>query len=228
MQFSNGKPAALSSPFTSNSSAGSSQLSTKPLSFVSSSTSSAITNPKPAAAEVSVFGQTAKPIRSLPGMSSDVAKPTGQLFGGFAINKATPKCADESKSETLSNVEQDTDQLYVEQITELNVSVLAWIKQHIEENPLIDLMPVFKDYSKHMNEIDIKYGKTTSTLKTLTNSEKETKTPAVPATIVSPVTNARPANPFSASLTPLSGSLNGFKATGTYLSLLTLLFDICC
>ncbi|GFS05084.1 nuclear pore complex protein Nup50 [Elysia marginata] len=32
----------------------------------------------------------------------------------------------------------------------LNLSVLAWIKQHVEENPYIILTPIFKDYEKYL------------------------------------------------------------------------------
>jgi nuclear pore complex protein Nup50 len=35
----------------------------------------------------------------------------------------------------------------------LNESVLAWIKSHVDKNPFCILTPVFKDYEKHLSEI---------------------------------------------------------------------------
>ena len=34
----------------------------------------------------------------------------------------------------------------------LNLSVLSWIKQHVEENPYIILTPVFKDYERYLQK----------------------------------------------------------------------------
>ena len=51
------------------------------------------------------------------------------------------------------------DALYADQLTALNLSFLQWIKLHIEENPLVDLTPVFKDYRNHMSNIEEKYCK---------------------------------------------------------------------
>ncbi len=69
----------------------------------------------------------------------------------FGLLKCSPM-KNSSPNEEVSNQ-------YVEQITELNLSVFGWIKQHIDEDPLIDLTPVFSDYTKYMRDIDEKYGK---------------------------------------------------------------------
>lgn len=77
------------------------------------------------------------------------------------------------------------DTCYAEQLTALNISFLNWIKLHIEKNPLVDLTPVFNDYTKHMKDVEGKYGKPTKSdvhakpaakdanVIHLTNSEKQ-------------------------------------------------------
>ena len=34
--------------------------------------------------------------------------------------------------------------------------VTNWIKSHVDENPLVDLSPVFKDYGKHLEQLRLK------------------------------------------------------------------------
>lgn len=46
---------------------------------------------------------------------------------------------------------------YCQALKSLNESVLDWIKQHVERNPYIILLPVFKDYEKHLEDIEHKY-----------------------------------------------------------------------
>ncbi|XP_041365239.1 nuclear pore complex protein Nup50-like isoform X2 [Gigantopelta aegis] len=43
---------------------------------------------------------------------------------------------------------------YFQDLRNLNESVVAWIKQHVEKNPLCILTPVFKDYEKHLADIE--------------------------------------------------------------------------
>jgi nuclear pore complex protein Nup50 len=38
----------------------------------------------------------------------------------------------------------------------LNVQLCTWIKTHIDKNPYVLLSPVFKDYEKHLTEIETK------------------------------------------------------------------------
>merc|ERR1719400_91420 len=47
---------------------------------------------------------------------------------------------------------------YLCHLKALNNQVLAWLKMHIESNPLVILSPVFKDYETHLEEINTKYG----------------------------------------------------------------------
>jgi len=45
---------------------------------------------------------------------------------------------------------------YLSNLKSLNTQVTSWIKSHVDQNPLIDLTPVFKDYEKHISEMRTK------------------------------------------------------------------------
>ncbi|XP_067906931.1 nuclear pore complex protein Nup50 [Heterodontus francisci] len=47
---------------------------------------------------------------------------------------------------------------YNKQLAALNCSVRDWITKHVNENPLCDLTPIFRDYEKHLTSIEQKYG----------------------------------------------------------------------
>ena len=128
----------------------------------------------------------------------------------------------------------ERDLKYTEQITGLNISVLNWIKEHIDKNPLIDLTPVFRDYEKYMHEIEEKYGQgTTGNLtknnETPTSSKQnpdQQKTPGNNVAEVSPLTSKEISKPSFMSSTPLLQnqlqSTNGQK--GRFLLLLFIVF----
>lgn len=46
---------------------------------------------------------------------------------------------------------------YLAHLKALNMQVASWINKHLEQNPLVLLTPVFKDYEKHLSEITEKY-----------------------------------------------------------------------
>lgn len=47
---------------------------------------------------------------------------------------------------------------YSSQLTALNRSVRDWISKHVNDNPLCDLNPIFRDYERHLATIESKYG----------------------------------------------------------------------
>ncbi|XP_062374651.1 nuclear pore complex protein Nup50 isoform X2 [Sardina pilchardus] len=47
---------------------------------------------------------------------------------------------------------------YRRQLTALNCSVRDWITKHVNDNPLCDLNPIFRDYERHLGSIEKKYG----------------------------------------------------------------------
>ena len=48
----------------------------------------------------------------------------------------------------------DQHSQFVQNLRELNESVLSWIKQHVEKNPYCILTPIFSDYEKHLKELE--------------------------------------------------------------------------
>jgi len=38
----------------------------------------------------------------------------------------------------------------------LNTSVAEWISQHVQNNPLVDLTPIFRDYEAYLKSLDQK------------------------------------------------------------------------
>ena len=60
----------------------------------------------------------------------------------------------DKNSELKSNAEEN---MYLQELSALNICVLEWIKQHVEENPCIDLTPVFNDYEKHLKDLESKH-----------------------------------------------------------------------
>lgn len=47
---------------------------------------------------------------------------------------------------------------YNKQLTALNCSVRDWIAKHVNDNPLCDLQPIFRDYERHLATIERQYG----------------------------------------------------------------------
>lgn len=52
------------------------------------------------------------------------------------------------------NNDEDKSKSYYAKLKGLNESVTDWIKKHVDENPFISLIPVFKDYEKYLKEIE--------------------------------------------------------------------------
>jgi len=106
---------------------------------------------------------------------SDKSKQTEIQSGTKSVKAVTPIVSEDESpaddSEVLSTE-------YLSHLKALNVQVLAWLKQHIDSNPLVILSPVFKDYDKHLKEITDQYG----TNKTTPAQEKSTSN-TVPITI---------------------------------------------
>ncbi|XP_015510606.1 nuclear pore complex protein Nup50 [Neodiprion lecontei] len=51
---------------------------------------------------------------------------------------------------------------YYAKLKGLNESVTQWIKSHVDSNPFCILTPIFKDYDKHLKEIEAKHGQETT------------------------------------------------------------------
>ncbi|RVE56589.1 hypothetical protein OJAV_G00222720 [Oryzias javanicus] len=81
---------------------------------------------------------------------------------------------------------------YSRQLAALNRSVRDWISKHVDDNPLCDLNPIFRDYERHLASIERKFGGGRDNL-------EEKPAPAAPAPPPSSISAAAPPSgaPFS-------------------------------
>lgn len=89
------------------------------------------------------------------GASDVTSDPSGLSFNGPASSKDP---ADISSKETNGSAPCSTNKEYSRQLTALNCSVRDWITKHVNDNPLCDLNPIFRDYERHLASIERKYG----------------------------------------------------------------------
>lgn len=71
-----------------------------------------------------------------------------------------------SNTSLISNKSTEKSNSYYAKLKGLNESVSQWIKTHVDKNPFVILSPIFKDYEKHLAEIDASKGADISTVKT--------------------------------------------------------------
>ncbi|XP_026466956.1 nuclear pore complex protein Nup50-like [Ctenocephalides felis] len=105
--------------------------------------------------------------------SSGAAKP---IFSGFSFTKQPEQESSKPASLHFGNTsklestkdnsvpESDKekclrDNEFFTQIRSLNKSVSQWIKEHVDKDPICVLTPIFRDYEKHLREIQDKYEK---------------------------------------------------------------------
>lgn len=69
--------------------------------------------------------------------------------------------SDKERLEQESEKSPKKSSEYFAQLKGLNESVAQWIKTHVDSNPFCILTPIFKDYAKYLNEIELKYGNET-------------------------------------------------------------------
>ncbi|XP_008303236.1 nuclear pore complex protein Nup50 [Stegastes partitus] len=89
-------------------------------------------------------------------------------FGGFSSSTGpgvtfngpssmTPP-GDISAKQTNGSAPGPAHKEYSRQLTALNCSVRDWITKHVNDNPLCDLNPIFRDYERHLSSIERQYG----------------------------------------------------------------------
>ncbi|KAL8618984.1 hypothetical protein ACOMHN_018367 [Nucella lapillus] len=66
-------------------------------------------------------------------------------------NGTQPKPSGVSDKDPADNPE------YLRQLKLLNENILSWIQKHVESNPYCILTPSFKDYEKHLGDLEKKY-----------------------------------------------------------------------
>ncbi|OWF50667.1 nuclear pore complex protein Nup50-like [Mizuhopecten yessoensis] len=117
--------------------------------------------------------------------------------------KSTPASNGSAKTESGDSV---TCNAYSENLKKLNESVLSWIQKHVEKNAYCILTPIFKDYEKHLDELEKEKSE-----KTGKNNGMESKTATTFSTVTTGVepalSSTKPAFSFgtSATATPSSG-----------------------
>lgn len=55
-----------------------------------------------------------------------------------------------------NNEDKQHDEAYFSRLKGLNSSVASWIKRHVDENPFVNLKPVFQDYERYFDELELK------------------------------------------------------------------------
>ncbi|XP_052410267.1 nuclear pore complex protein Nup50-like [Carassius gibelio] len=76
--------------------------------------------------------------------------------GPLMFNSSTP--SKPTDGDVTSNGSAPSSKEYNRQLTALNCSVRDWITKHVNDNPLCDLNPIFRDYERHLASIEKKYG----------------------------------------------------------------------
>lgn len=106
--------------------------------------------------------------KPLSGLTNGSVASVAPSFTGF--NSSTPAKSNSGLSTFISSKPTDSDvtsngsasssgsKEYNRQLTALNCSVRDWITKHVNDNPLCDLNPIFRDYERHLASIDKKYG----------------------------------------------------------------------
>lgn len=104
------------------------------------------------------------------------------LFSGFALKSAgskesssgaglfsaqsllTPAKTNGSAQISVMNGKDSKDNPeYLRQLKTLNHNIIAWIQKHVGENPYCILTPSFRDYEKHLHDLEEKFGVHAST-----------------------------------------------------------------
>lgn len=79
------------------------------------------------------------------------------ILGNSNSNSASEELSGSGSSGAASPVRPAPGREYLAHLKALNLQVASWINQHLEQNPLVLLTPVFKDYQRHLADITAKY-----------------------------------------------------------------------
>ena len=187
-----------------------------------------------------------KPAAALGGFGlASTVKPAGESSGfSFGKTKATYSGTSFGNSENNSNSNSNNSQPpedsnsgcssgaaspargspppsrdYLAHLKALNLQVAGWINQHLEQNPLVLLTPVFKDYEKHLAEITEKHKSDEEPKKpeakaaaTSFSQGSSSSASSLPTAVASPFSAVKPA---VTSDSPKSSSFGAFAAAST-------------
>nr|XP_043871895.1 nuclear pore complex protein Nup50 [Solea senegalensis]XP_043871896.1 nuclear pore complex protein Nup50 [Solea senegalensis] len=157
---------------------------------------------------------------SFGGFSSPVASTAapGLTFNGPASGKpAAAVTAKQTNGSTPGSTQSSggvsSNKEYSRQLTALNCSVRDWITKHVNDNPLCDLNPIFRDYERHLASIEQQYGTAAAASADRGSEEKKDGTLAAAASASPPASSSSSGSSSSAP----AGSLFSFgkKTTDT-------------
>eukprot|EP00092_Neocalanus_flemingeri_P046535 GFUD01052367.1.p1 GENE.GFUD01052367.1~~GFUD01052367.1.p1 ORF type:complete len:756 (-),score=250.97 GFUD01052367.1:87-2354(-) len=125
------------------------------------------------------------------GANSDSDTPRGSSL----VSSKPSSSVKPTTSSSNTNSDSSTSGLspeYLSHLKALNIQVLAWLKQHIESNPLVILSPVFKDYDSHLAEITNQYEKDKVVSRTIPTASAGSSSSVTPAATPNPAPKADP------------------------------------
>ena len=80
---------------------------------------------------------------------------TESKIGSEAKSLETPvKDTSDNKNDNNGSETPASRKKYLSSLKDLNQSVKDWIVQHVEKNPYCILTPIFKDYEKHLAQLE--------------------------------------------------------------------------
>ncbi|KAI1882197.1 hypothetical protein AGOR_G00248210 [Albula goreensis] len=123
----------------------------KSLSTMANGNSKASTTP-------SFTGFTTPAPTSTPASSLKRGGPTSSPPPPAEVTNKQPNGSAPSLAQSSSSSSSSSSREYSRQLTALNCSVRDWIAKHVNDNPLCDLNPIFRDYERHLASIEKKYG----------------------------------------------------------------------
>uniref|UniRef100_A0AAY4EFN7 Nuclear pore complex protein Nup50 n=1 Tax=Denticeps clupeoides TaxID=299321 RepID=A0AAY4EFN7_9TELE len=178
---------------------------------------SSLTNGNSAAPVTSAFGgfTTSATTKTSTGLGSagsltfngpTSSKPSLAEVGDKQWNGSSPSSAASVGSSKGSGGGGSSE--YTRQLTALNCSVRDWITKHVNDNPLCDLNPIFRDYERHLASIERKYGGGAGATETgpLSNAAKTSNSEG-------PAEGAKPGGIPPAKPTPLPSSSSSLTTT---------------
>lgn len=120
---------------------------------------SGLTNGNSITPSIGGFSSPAATTAAAPGLTFNgpaSATPTADITAK-QTNGSTPSPT-QSSSSCSSSSSSVSNKEYSRQLTALNCSVRDWITKHVNDNPLCDLNPIFRDYERHLASIERQYG----------------------------------------------------------------------
>lgn len=130
------------------------------------------------------------PLASFPGFGATPSKSSPFSF----LNK--PTTTNEPKPDATAGATTKAEKL-----KSLNLNFVKWVQKHLDDDPYVVLIPVFKDYEKHFESIKFEPGALSTAS---SGAEKITMLPPTPAVAPTPKTDPPTFNFF----TPTTSSTN--------------------